>query len=184
MGCRTRVIAALLLVLPCALGAEQPPTGDAACNGFKWDVSRERALFATPPLPLAAAVGGEKAPAVRPERLYRLQLVPSAHISFPVTPGKTPSEGSYGGVLRLMLPSPGLYRIAVDEPLWVDVAVRDRLVPPTDYEGQHSCNAPRKVVEFDLEGTQSGLLQLSGSAQAGVGLVIVGVRAAAGGAPR
>lgn len=163
----------LLLALPYPLQAQQTPVGADACTGFKWDVSRERALFATVPAPLAAAADGKAPPSVEPQRLYRLQLAPVAHISFPVAPGRAPSAGTYGGVLRLTLPSSGLYRIAVDAPLWLDVVGEGRLLAPTDYEGQHSCNAPRKIVEFDLPGARSWLLQLSGAAQAGVGLVIV-----------
>lgn len=179
------IAAALLVALPYPLAAEPAPAGAQAspaagdaCAGFKWDVSREKALFATAGLPLAAASDGDKAPAVRPDHLYRLQLAPAARISFPVAPGKMPSEDTYGGILQLTLPSPGHYRIAVDAPLWIDVVGAGRLVQPTDFEGQRSCNAPRKIVEFDLEGARGWLLQLSSAGQAGVGLVIVGVPAA------
>ncbi len=166
--------AALLLSLPIP-GPAQPPVDAAACTGFKWDVTRERALFAAPAAPLAAANDGRAPPAVATNRLYQLRLAPAGEMRFPAPPGKAPADGTFAGVARLLVPGSGRYRIALDAPLWIDVVAGDRRVPANDYEGQPSCDAPRKIVEFDLDGSQRLTLQLSGAAQAIVRIAVVAV---------
>jgi hypothetical protein len=153
-----------------------PVLAEDPCAGFKWDVSKERALFGSPATPLAAAKDGKPAAAVVPNRFYQIQLLPVGEVAFPVPPGKTaPAEGSFGGVLALTIPASGSYRIAVDLPLWIDVAADGKLVAPSDYQGLHGCSAPRKIVQFKLDGPQHMLLQLSAADQAVVRLTVTPV---------
>jgi hypothetical protein len=49
----------------------------------------------------------------------------------------------------------------MDLPSWIDVVVDGALVKAADFQGQHECAAPHKIVEFDLAGTRPMLLQLS-----------------------
>ncbi|HEX4153097.1 MAG TPA: hypothetical protein VHY75_12900 [Steroidobacteraceae bacterium] len=167
------IAASLLLALPSSAGAGQPAAGSDPCAGFKWDVTRERALFSGPAAPLDAATRGSAPALAMPGRLYRLQLAPTAKIVFPAAPGRPAPANTYAGVLRLAVPGPGFYRIAVDAPLWIDLLADGQLLPPTDYEGQRDCSGPRKIVEFDLEGAHRWTLQLSAAAQANVRLAIV-----------
>lgn len=167
------IAAALSLAL--SLGAApRPASADDPCLGFRWDVSRERAIFASPAkVVLSAAQNGAAPPKVEPDRLYEVRLAPAAGVVFPVTPGKiTLSRDTYAGVLALTVPAAGSYRIAVDGSLWVDVAARGKLVPAADYEGVYGCSAPRKIVKFALDGRRRWILQLSGSSQADVRLTI------------
>jgi len=139
---------------------------DDPCAGFKWDVSKERALFSSSAVPQAAGKDGESAPVVVPNRLYQLALKPLEQVSFPAPPGKKPSDpGTFAGIAALQIPSSGSYRISVDLPLWIDVAVNGERVPAKDYEGQRSCDAPHKIVEFDLDAKRPLLLQFSGATQ-------------------
>ena len=102
------------------------------------------------------------------------QLAPAAQVVFPASPGKTsPPEGNYSGVLKFSAPVTGNYRVAVDLPMWIDVVANGRLLPASDYEGQHSCDAPRKIVEFALEAKKPLILQLSGASEAAVRIAIV-----------
>ena len=139
-----------------------PALADEACLDFKWDVSKERALFAEPP---AAAVAGKNpasAPIVVPNRLYAVRLAVQDQVAFSVTPGrKTPATSAYAGLLSLKIPAPGSYRIAVDLPFWIDVVSQGTLVAAKDYQGQHACPAPHKIVEFDLTGVKPFVLQIS-----------------------
>ena len=48
-----------------------------------------------------------------------------------------------------------------------------RLVPASDYEGQHGCDAPRKIVQFSLEAQTPLMLQLSGVSEPAVRITIV-----------
>lgn len=167
-------IAALALL---SLGATRPSRAETdPCSGYKWDVSAERALFATPAK--AAAAGKDLASATRtlPNQFYAVTLLPMSGVSFPAAPGRTPPSGSFAGILALTLPGPGKYRIAVDVPLWIDVVGGAALAPVLDYEGQHECSAPRKVVVFDLEGRTDWALQLSAADRVTVRLAVTPVR--------
>ncbi len=149
------------------------PGADDPCQGFKWDVSRERALFATAGASLPAGKDPASAPGIVPNHLYRIMLLPASRVVFPATPGRTsPGEGTYAGVFTLTVPATGKYRVAIDSVFWIDISANGRLVPASDYEGQHDCRAPRKIVEFVLDGKVPWLLQLSGASQAAVRLTI------------
>jgi hypothetical protein len=153
--------------------AAAAPVAEDPCLGFKWDLSRERALFATAGASLPAGKDLASAPDVVPNHLYRVMLLPASHVVFPATPGRTsPGEGTYAGVFTLTVPAAGKYRVAIDSDIWIDIAAEGRLVPPSDYEGQRNCRAPRKIVEFILEGKGLWVLQLSGASQAAVRLTI------------
>lgn len=162
------------LALAAALASDASFAEVDPCAGFKWDVSNERALFASPATTTTmAGKAASSAPAVSVNRLLHLQLLPTTQLTFPVAPGKSGSaEGTYGGVLSLSIPSSGKYRVAIDLPLWIDIAADGKLVPPSDYEGQHGCSAPRKIVVFTLDANQHLQLQLSDSPQPTVLLTI------------
>jgi hypothetical protein len=72
----------------------------------------------------------------------------------------------------LIIAAPGSYRIAVDLPFWIDVVSHGALVKASDYQGQHGCSAPHKIVQFDLIGVQPFVLQFSGAATDSVLLTI------------
>jgi hypothetical protein len=162
---------AFLLAL--IVGSAPPALADEACLDFKWDVSKERALFAEPP---AAAVAGKNpasAPSVVPNRLYAVRLAVQDQVAFSVAPGrKAPASPAYAGLLTLKIPAPGSYRIAVDLPFWIDVVSNGALVAAKDYQGQHACGAPHKIVEFDLVGVQPFALQISNAATDSVLLTV------------
>ena len=139
-----------------------PALADDACAGFKWDVSKERALFAESAVPLAAGKDRMSAPAVVPNRLYQLQLIPQDHVAFVTPPAKKMlTDGAYAGIAVLKIPASGSYRVAVDIPFWIDVVSNGALITAKDFQGQHGCSAPHKVVEFDLAGGQPVVLQFS-----------------------
>jgi hypothetical protein len=157
---------AFCFVMSLALaGAALPALADEACLDFKWDVSKERALFAGTPEALTAGKDPKSAAAVVPNRLYRLQLLSQDQVTFAASPGKKAAAmPAFAGLATLKVPASGSYRIAFDLPIWVDVAWKGTLVPAKDFEGQHACSAPHKIVEFDLAATQPLVLQLSNAA--------------------
>jgi hypothetical protein len=143
------------------------------CVDFKWDVTRERALFATPATPLSAGMGAKSAPTVLLNHLYALMLMPQDQVTFAASPGKkTPRAGANAGIVTFKLPASGSYRIAIDMPFWIDVVSNGALVAAKDFQGQHGCGAPHKIVEFDLAGTRPLFLQLSDAAPDSVRLTI------------
>jgi hypothetical protein len=151
--------------------ASLPVLADDACVDFKWDVSKERALFAGAPVSVTAGKDPISAPAVVPNRLYKLRLMTQDHVAFAVQPAKK-KAAAFAGLLTLKIPAPRSYRIAVDLPLWIDVVSNGALVPATDFEGQHACKAPHKIVQFDLVGVQPFVLQFSNAATESVLLTV------------
>jgi hypothetical protein len=166
--------AAISILLAVALGAISTKTfADEACVDFKWDVTQERGLFAGTATPLPAGADSKSAPVMQLNHLYTLKLMPQDQVTFAATPGKkTPSAGSNAGVFTFKLPASGSYRVAIDMPFWIDVVSNGALVAAKDFQGQHGCSAPHKIVEFDLVGTRPFFLQLSNAAAESVRLTI------------
>ena len=161
----TRNSAFWFVVLLVLGGGALPALADDACVDFKWDVSKERALFAGAPEALTAGKDLKSAAAVVPNRLYRVQLLNQDQVTFAASPGKKAAAApAFAGLAILKVPASGSYRIAVDLPIWIDVAWKGTLVPAQDFEGQHACSAPHKIVEFDLAAAQPLVLQLSNAA--------------------
>jgi hypothetical protein len=152
-----------LLVLGLLLGgAAVPALADDGCLDFKWDVSKERALFAATPTVLPLGRDSSSAPIVVPNRLYSLQLSAQDQVAFSVSPpAKKSAAAGYGGLAVLNISAPGVYRLAMDVPSWIDVVADGALLKATDFQGQHECSAPHKIVEFELVGTRPFVLQLS-----------------------
>jgi hypothetical protein len=165
---------AISILLAVALGAISAKTfADEACVDFKWDVTQERELFAGTATMLSAGADPKSAPAMQLNHLYALKLMPQTEVTFAATPGKkTPSAGSNAGVLTFKLPASGSYRVAIDMPFWIDVVSNGALVAAKDFQGQHGCSAPHKIVEFELVGTRPFFLQLSNAAADSVRLTI------------
>jgi hypothetical protein len=158
----TRVSALALFLALGFAGAAKPAHADDACIDFKWDVSKERALFAGTPTALESAKESTSAPAIVPNRLYQLHLTPQDQVMFAVNPGKkAPAAGAFAGLATLKIAAAGAYRIAIDLPVWIDVVSSGSLLSAKDFEGQRNCSAPHKIVEFDLTGGQLFILQFS-----------------------
>ena len=164
----------ILILISVAVGAFSAKTSaDEACADFKWDVTQERGLFAGTAAPLSAGADSNSAPVLQLNHLYALKLIPQDRVTFAAAPGKkTPSAGSNAGVVTFKLPASGSYRVAIDMPFWIDVVSNGALVAAKDFQGQHGCSAPHKIVEFELVGTRPFFLQLSNAAAESVRLTI------------
>ncbi len=151
------------VLLALLLGAAALPAGaDDSCVDFRWDVSRERILFAAAPVELTAGKNRATAPLIVPDHLYRLRLNAQDTVAFAVPPGKQlTGTAAFAGLARLKIAAPGSYRIAVDVPFWIDVVSNGALVRPTDYQAQQACSPPHKIVVFDLAGAKPFTLQFS-----------------------
>jgi hypothetical protein len=161
-----------ILVLIFAAAAA-PALADDACTDFKWDVTQERTLFAQTAVPVSAGHDLKSAPAMELNRPYTVKLQPQDAVNFAATPGKkVPTPGAYAGVATFRIATPGSYRVAIDEPFWIDVVSHGMLVAAKDFQGQHGCSSPHKIVEFDLTGGQTFVLQLSNAIMDSVRLTI------------
>lgn len=163
-----------VLFLFIGLTAASPATradGDG-CVGFKWDVSKEHVLFGGTARVLSAGADPKSAPVLLPQHLYELRLLPQSTVAFAASPGKATPEESYAGVAALKIDVAGDYRVSANLPLWIDVAADGNLATVEDFLGLHGCDAPRKIVLFDLRGAKKFLLQLSGADQAAIRLTV------------
>jgi hypothetical protein len=154
----SRTLLLTLIALAPAARAQDP------CMDFKWDVSKERALFAGPPTVMQAGTDAKSAPIVLSNHLYQLALAPQGTVNFSVRQGKKTDDAAFAGLAILRIAGEGGYRVSVDLPVWIDVVTQDSVLQPTDYQGQHGCAAPRKIVVFELKGSKPVLLQFSGAA--------------------
>jgi hypothetical protein len=162
----------LLLLLPPALGAAAPPLDDP-CAQFSWDVRHERALFASAPHSLSSGSAAGEAPALKAEQLYELVLHPQADVHFALAPERVrPMADPHAGLASLTLDTAGRYRIALDQPLWVDVLSSGAALRAEDFQGRPGCTAPHKIVEFTLPAHQLLLLQFSGGSAARLRLTV------------
>jgi hypothetical protein len=165
-------ILSLVMIAIAAAGATRA-FADDRCIGFKWDVHKEHALFGGAPAALSAGKDLPSAPTIVADRLYALQLAPQAAVSFAAAPGKKSApDGAYAGLAILQLEIAGDYRVSVDAPAWIDVAADGKLAAVEDYQGLHGCDAPHKIVEFNLAGASRLVLQLSGAPKAAIRLTV------------
>ena len=166
-------LARSLLAIALAGAASSPVLAADPCAGFKWDVAQEHTLFGGPATALTAGRDLATAPTIAVDRLYDLKLTPQDQIAFTVPPGKTMlTDGAFAGIAVFKIGTPGAYRVSVNVPFWIDVVADGKLVATKDFQGQHGCDAPHKIVEYTLSAPGSFVLQVSGSAQADVRLTV------------
>ena len=153
-----------------AAGAAEP------CNDFSWDVHQERALFGSTAAPAVAGKVRESAVPLFVDRLYQVQLSPQNEVTFVAGPGKKMlSDGAYAGLAAFDTSAPGTYRVSLDVPFWIDVVANGQLVASKDFQGARGCNAPHKIVAYELPAAKHLVLQFSGATSASVRVAITRV---------
>jgi hypothetical protein len=166
----------LLVVLaagvPVSPGAPATEPADP-CAGFSWDVTRERARFLEAPQKVTAGASPAETPAITPDRLYELALLQQSQVHFAVTPGRTRSTQGRAGLATLSVSTAGVYRIALDQPVWVDVIAQGASIASSDFQGRPGCHAPHKIVEFALPAATPLTLQFSSSDAAAVRFAVL-----------
>lgn len=158
-------LALLLAATSAAVAAHDAPTpSTSGCDGFRWNVTAERALFAGPGTPLTAGRSAESAPTLAVGRLAALTLPAQDEVRYAQPPGKTKlADGAHGGLVAFEVAEDGEYRIAISSPHWIDVVDGDRLIASLDFHGANGCAAPRKLVRYRLPAGRPLLIQFSGA---------------------
>lgn len=72
------------------------------------------------------------------------------------------------------VPTAGTYRIALDQSGWIDVVGEHGAIPSSDFAGGSACNAPHKLVQFELPAGELSL-QLSSVASAAVKIALTSI---------
>ena len=158
VGLITLLGVSLAIVVCAKLAAAEEP-----CATFTWNVRHERALFGGKSQPVVAGQRLAASPTLTIDKLYQLKLSRQSVITFVApTHRKAGSDGVYAGLVRLTVDTPGVHRISLDQPIWVDVLVNGAALPAKDFQGRPACNAPHKIVEFELPAGAPLILQFSG----------------------
>src|SRR5262249_6955435 len=144
-----RLIALFGMAVTLVVGARLAYADDPSA-AFTWDVRHERTLFAEEPKVVVAAKTLAASPTLAIDHLYQLQLREQSEVTFVAPPERKANDATYAGLARLTIETASVYRISLDQPLWIDVFVNGAVVPAKDFQGRPSCNAPHKIVEFAL----------------------------------
>jgi hypothetical protein len=165
-------VRALALTVWCA-STLTARAADDPCAAFTWDVHHERQLFAAAAQSVAAGKASATAPALTVDRLYQLELTPQSAVAFDSPPGgRRGGDRAWAGLATLTVATAGVYRIALDQGAWVDVLSGGAALPTQGFQGRPGCNAPHKIVEFQLPAATRVVLQVSGAAAAAVRLTV------------
>lgn len=163
----------VLLFLVLAIAVVSHVCADDTCAGFTWNVEHERKLFSQEPESLPAGLTIGTAPLLSVDRLYQLQLTGQSEIRFVVSPGgRKPTAGAYAGLAKLRVEKGGVYRVALDQKVWIDMVAGNATIEPKDFQGRADCRAPHKIVEFTLPTGTPITLQLSGGSNPAVNLAV------------
>lgn len=138
-----RLLMALALLTTTPALAQEP----VGCDKFKWPVDRERTLLASPsPMPSGSQMPQPLATAVT------IGLVPHAEANLPVPPSRAPKAAdSYAGYIKApAVAKPGIYRITLSAPGWIDVIQAGHALQSTAFSGVSGCAGIAKSVKFEL----------------------------------
>jgi hypothetical protein len=165
-------LAALASTAVCAMLSLSVHAADP-CDGFAWNVSHERALFATQPITVTAATTAGPAPALDIDKLYEISLAPQNKVSFVLVPDKKAlPDGAFAGLVTLNVPTVGKYRVSISDAFWIDVIADHKFVATDDFTGVHECHAPRKIVQYALPAGNDLILQFSNANSASLRVTV------------
>jgi len=94
-------------------------------------------------------------------RAYRVRLGPAQAVRFAAVPEKPAAAESRAAVRSFIVTRAGLYRVALDSGLWVDVVQGGRAMPSATHGHGPDCSGVRKMVDYRLTPGRY-VLQLSG----------------------
>jgi hypothetical protein len=175
---KNRLAFAALLAATLQLAcAAEPGSATNGCAAFQWNIARELAVMRAPAIPVIASAndGGSAAP-LSLERHYLVSLPPQGEVRFAVPPARAARDPApRGGSVSFAVAAAGRYRVAITSAHWIDMIAAGKAIDSVDHQGHADCELLHKVVEFELPANQPLILQLSGGAQAEVGLAITKV---------
>ncbi len=132
----------------------------AACDGFAWPVSNERAWFAAKTL----RRGASGVRLARIDRAVDLRLEPSDKVRFFLPPQKSPRPGGYSGEVTFFgVPRPGLYQVTISRNASIDVFENGARLAAVATSEAPNCRDVRRSERFALAPGDLVLVQISGA---------------------
>jgi hypothetical protein len=135
-----------------ALGLPAQAAEPSGCDGFKWPVTREKAVLTGPAAKVESGATLEVT-----GKAVRLALGPQADARLPVPPERLPKQPDsiadrFAGFVRIDKVAAGTYTVALSAPAWLDAIQDGKTLKPAAFSGATDCEGIRKVVKFDLAG--------------------------------
>ena len=172
-GARIGWLTAMAISVVAAAAASLPVLAADPCDGFTWNVSHERAVFATPASAVTAAAAAGPTPTLEVDKLYDISLTPQDRVSFVMAPAKKAlADGAYAGMVKLHIPTAGKYRVSMSDGFWIDVITDGKFAPTDDFTGSRECRAPRKIVQYPLPAANNLVLQFSNATSPSVRVTV------------
>jgi hypothetical protein len=164
-NCGRIIGAAAACGLLLCLGSPRPAAAEdlsSSCQAHGWDMGSEISAFKSTAENVAAGAALGALPPLELGVLYVLKLRPQTDVTYlQASSKKSLVQAPLGGMTSFAIAKPGVYRITIDSPLWVDVVGPDGTVAPSAFTGWHDCRLFRKSVEYTLQGPESYVLQVS-----------------------
>jgi hypothetical protein len=162
-----RIVSLVAVLTPAALllaGATNAPAQQACVAPAEpWHAARA--------LPAARDRSGLAATRFAPGEAVRFALHPDGEVAYLTLPKGAGEEKSFGGVAAFTVTEPGLYRVGLSEPVWVDVVANGVPAESVKFGPGPECSGIRKAVSFRLSAGEH-VLEMSGGTEPGLGVVI------------
>jgi hypothetical protein len=151
------VISRTWIILASALAATAPQSAFAAdatpVCAAPGTLPADMASWAMPDAIKAAATPDDlEAAHLLPGQAFKVHLLQTPAVAYPLRPAKPGGSVSYGGLLRLTVAAKGSYRVALDSPAWIDLVGEGSTAVDSFAHGHGpACTTVRKMVDFALE---------------------------------
>ena len=159
---RAMMFNVLIILLALAGRRAQADDPGGSCAETGWDMQTEIAAFKSTAENVPAAVTQVNLAPLEVAVLYVVKLRPQTDVHYLATADrKSLVHSPLGGLVALVVPKDGAYRITVDSPLWMDVVGPHGTLAPSRYTGWHECRLFRKSIEYALTAGDTWVLQIS-----------------------
>lgn len=174
-----RIHAAVALLLSTVLahaaedGAHDGAHGKGGCDSFPWEMNREWAFMITDPIPFPSSTErAEDARYMPMDRRVHVKLHPADKVKLAAAPEKSFDGPTYAGMAPMRVPFGRRYRISTTTPVWVDVVGPAGPVAAGKFAMALDCDKLVKTVMFKLDIETEYWLQITGSREDNVDVVV------------
>ena len=101
---------------------------------------------------------------VMPGTAVDVALGSTPSVKYVVRPSRPGGSVSYGGMLSLVIATPGTYRVAIGSGAWLDLIKGKAALESTEHGHGPNCSGIRKMVDFALQ-PGSYILQIAGNGE-------------------
>lgn len=162
-----RIVSLVAVLSPAALlladAPNAPPQQACAAQAEPWRAPRAIAA--------ARDQAGLAATRFAPGEAVRFMLHPDGEVAYLTLPKGAGEEASFGGIATFTVTEPGLYRVGLSEPVWVDVVANGVPAASVKFGPGPACSGILKAVSFRLEAGEH-VLEMSGGTEPALGVVI------------